>query len=243
MRLVCPACSTRIPPASINVESLVAACPSCGEVFPFGGMVPPPVQTRARVPRPKSITLGGNTSSVPGEEGYREGTSRFGQGTLTLTRSWFNFVHVFLLLFSFVWDAVIVGWYTLAFSRPLDMVTLVFPLIHVGVGVFITYTALAGLFNRTTITVGEGSLKVHHGPLPWPGSHTLATSDVKQLFVRKTVHQNKGTLTASYAVAADVDGTLIDLLKGLSSIDEARFIEQTIESHLAIVDNPDADQL
>jgi len=58
----------------------------------------------------------------------------------------------------------------------------IFPLIHVSVGVGLSYFTLCGFVYKTRIAVRAGALTVRHGPLPWLGARTVASRELKQLF-------------------------------------------------------------
>ena len=67
---------------------------------------------------------------------------------------------VFLTFFACVWVGFLVVWYTTALGKrnvgPTDMVVW-FPLIHVGVGFFVSYQALCGLLNHTRVSMSPVS--------------------------------------------------------------------------------------
>ena len=122
-------------------------------------------------------------------------------------------------------------------SGPLDVLFTLFPLIHVGVGVGLTYTCLAKLFNRTTIQVDEKKLVVKHGPFKWRGQVEAYTTAIEQLYVHQFEYDfGKGkSSTTTYEVHAILKGGgSVRLIKGLKSPFQALFIEQEIERHLGI---------
>src|SRR5262245_23706197 len=90
---------------------------------------------------------------------------------LVLDVRWFRPYHVFMLVFTAFWCGFLVFWYTMAFKHPpQSSMILWFPLIHVGVGLGIAYSTLAGFMNHTWIRVGSGAVDVKLGPLPWTGA-------------------------------------------------------------------------
>lgn len=99
-------------------------------------------QTPHRTPRPESFTV---------EQGAMG---------LQITYRWFSAQYIFLAFFSLIWDSFLVFWYTMALTTNAPWIMLVFPLIHLGIGIVITYTALTGFINRTTVTVGQGKLTI-----------------------------------------------------------------------------------
>jgi hypothetical protein len=157
---------------------------------------------------------------------------------VVLERKWFTPATLGLAVFCVLWDSFIVFWYAMAFhgGGGGNPISLLFPIVHVGAGVALTYTALCGFVNRTRISVENGMLTVRHGPLPWPGNRTIATSDVRQLFCAERVG-NKGS--RSYSLNAMLaTGPAVPLLKNLNEPDQALYIEQILEKRLGIVDVP-----
>ncbi len=249
MQVNCPGCGAAVRADDINIRRMVAKCAACNEVFALDPSLSPTPSShqRARVPQPPSITVErAGVPADPAKDGtYREpppDAAGRDPGPLVMKRRWLGPTHFFMLFFAVFWDGFLVFWYQTALdSGDADPVALLFPLLHVAAGVYITYIAITGFLNRTTITVAEGRLKVAHGPLPWPGNLDLDASRLRQLFVRRKSYRTKGGGERStYAVAADMNGTALDILRSLSNVDEARFIEQTIETHLGIVDDPTA---
>lgn len=248
MDLACPRCGAGIASASINVERLVAKCDACAAVFSFEGQVARPVAPRRRVACPRNIRIAPSVADTATTElgaglaqNYRQ-SAREGDSPLRLLMGWFRFEAIFLAFFSLFWCGFLVVWYAIAFSMshtPLMM--FLFPLLHVGVGVGMAYSALAMFVNTTTIEVTKERLTVKHGPLYWIGEIELDARSIDQLFIRETRHRSKNGRYYRYAVCADCRGTIQDVIKGLRSENEARFIEQSIEEKLAILDDPSAD--
>jgi len=86
--------------------------------------------------------------------------------------------------------------------------------------------------------VSAGQLTVRHGPFPWPGNHTLHTSELDQLYC--TEHHNysrNGGRSTSYRVNAVLNGGWkIKLLSSMTEAEQALFVEQQVEQHLNIDD-------
>lgn len=242
MDVLCPRCSAKVPASAVNLERMIAKCGACDAVFAFEAQVRRP-QRGARIPRPGSITVEGESPPPRDEPGYRDAARASARGTLRITRRWFGASAIFTLFFSLIWNAFLVFWYGAAFSAPdTPWIMFVFPLGHVAVGVGLFYWSLATLLNRTTIVVDGRALTVRHGPVPWWGARDLEVDRVRQLFVRSRTRTNKGRRSTTYALCADDDGVAVDLATGLRSADEARYVEQLIEDHLAIVDDPSANE-
>ena len=146
----------------------------------------------------------------------------------------------------------LINWYVHVPKSAGAMLTY-FPLIHVAVGVGLTHYAIAGWMNRTRIYVGylritnpEGggaqygkkAIMVRHAPLPWLGNKQMPASDVKQLYTQEgTSYSRRGARKVNYEVRVVTQGGRNKkLVGGLTSREQAIFIEQEIEKYLNIVD-------
>jgi len=165
MHLTCPDCGAAIPADDINIDQGIAKCRACNAVINVaeevhaGGSVPS-ILRRPRVPQPPRITV-----------------EDLGDG-LRLTRRWFSGTAVALTFFCVFWDGFLVVWYSIAFGAGGPWFMVVFPLLHVVVGIGLTYFTLALYLNRSVLEVRDGRLTIRHGPLPWPGNRNLDTSGV-----------------------------------------------------------------
>jgi hypothetical protein len=225
MQLSCPACGTDIRADDVSLENLVAKCASCDEVFGFDDRV-----DRPRKAKPKG------SSPIPLPKGIRV---REGVGGLRITRRWFTPGILFLLFFCVFWDGFLVFWYTAAFTQNAPLIMVLFPLIHVAVGVGLTWFALAWLLNRTVIRVDYDRLTVRHGPIPWPGRRTLRAHEISQLYCEEQQKRDRqGDVSRQFRLKAiTLEGAKIELL-ALDTLEQARFMEQEIERFLGIEDRP-----
>jgi hypothetical protein len=134
----------------------------------------------------------------------------------------------------------LVVWYSTALAhpdKPGAQFALVFPLLHVAVGVGITYWTLATLVNATTIVARNGMLSVRHGPIPWWANCDVAIKDIEQLYCERQFVRGKRGSGRTYSVNALLtNGQKKIVLKSLTEGDEARFIEQEIEARVGIAD-------
>lgn len=158
-------------------------------------------------------------------------------GSLRLVRSWFSRRNFFLAIFCLLWDGFLVYWYPMIFLSPdAPWFVKAFPLMHVALGVGLTYAMLAGFFNKTVIDVGQGMLHVRHGPFPWPGNRNLSAADVTQLYCEEKTSRGENSFTKYWLNALLRDGKKLSLLAGLEDKDKALYLEQRIESRLGIAD-------
>jgi hypothetical protein len=159
-----------------------------------------------------------------------------------LVRRWFSPVYVFLVFFCAIWDGILLMFYGVLTVSGAPLFAFLFPLIHVAVGIGLTYTTLCGFVNRTVVEVDrDDMLTVRHGPLPWPGAASIPIAEIAQIFVTEKRSTSKnGNPSSTYAVnALAKSGRRVTLVKGLlSSLDHALFIEQELERRLRIVDRP-----
>lgn len=218
--LDCRRCGAQITAENINLDTALAKCRQCHAVFGFadrlsGTRSAPPAMD---VPLPEGLTMSERAD------------------TLRLERRWFRPSLFFQLLFCIGWDAFLVFWYT---NVPDNFLFVVFPLIHVAVGVGLTYATIAGFLNRTIIEAGARHLAIQHAPLPWRGNRRLPVGELQQLFCEEHVRRSDHGSTASYSLNAVLhNGRKLALVKGLPAADQALFLEHALEKHLGIANRP-----
>lgn len=157
---------------------------------------------------------------------------------MEITRRWFGWQVVFMTAFAAFWDGFLVVWYMQA-GKSGDLMMVLFPLIHVGVGVGITYHAFIGWFNRTHIVFSPRKLTIAHRPFPWIGSLELNARTLKQLYSKERISRGRNGTSVTYEVhAVTKDGRSRRILGGLENSEQALYIEQEIESYLGIEDRP-----
>jgi hypothetical protein len=227
MQLHCRACDKLIPAADVNIELGIARCLACNEVFNVLDELEAAQRERLVVELPKRFTL----------ENW--GTD------LVITRRWFTHGVWALLGFCIFWDGFLVAWYTaglrMLFHGTGDAwgtwVMLLFPVLHVTVGIGLTYGVLCMFLNKTVIRVSGGELTVRHGPLPGTGNCQLFSADIKQVFCTEKRTRGDDSWHVTYnVIALKRDDSQVALVSGLEKLPEALFIEQQIERHLKIQD-------
>lgn len=251
MEINCASCGAHIPATDVNLERMVAKCATCNSVFDFSEQVAAaadagrqrrraPVDLPARMKVLVDDRQAGGSTLV-----YRhDATAR--RGDFIVERRWFEpLKHIFLLFFCVVWDGFLVSWYTglttagaqsKAGGGP-GLIFYLFPLLHVSVGVGLTYSVVAGFFNTTQIGIRGDDFFVHHGPIPWRGNRTLPARSVTQLFCQEKITKGENGVSRTYSLTALVDGgERLPLVSGLTEIEQALFLEQALEERLGIVD-------
>ncbi len=161
-------------------------------------------------------------------------------GILEATYRWRNPKAYFLAFFCLLWNGFLVLWYSAALSGN-DSMALLFPIIHVAVGLGLTYYTLCLFFNTSLIRVDREQLLIQHRPIPWwGGDWNIPVQDIKQLFVKQHRRSNKGRVSYSYGIRiVKKDGQAATLFNVFSpSSEDMRRLEVAIEEQLRIADRP-----
>ncbi len=161
---------------------------------------------------------------------------------LRIAIKWFGFKFIVLTLFVIVWDAFLINWYSMAFSSSfqssVDLISILFPLLHVIVGIGLTYYVLAGYLNKTFVDVDSNSITVRYEPLPLWGNKKISTKIIEQLYYEWDDFwgiPSKRSGYHFYAVYAITnEKKIIKLVRGLDNSQQASFIKQEIERFLNI---------
>jgi hypothetical protein len=228
MQLACKSCGKAIPAEDVNIDKAIAKCQACHAVFSFldrVGSVSTPL-VRPQVAMPKGFVV-----------------DNWGP-ELSITRRWYSHGLWFLLFFCIFWDGFLVVWYSIAIGGLLSgqggggmWIMVVFPVLHVLVGLGLTYAVLCGFLNKTSIRVSLGELSIKHGPLPTGGNRQILTIDLQQLYCTENKRHSKHGVRFNYDLQALLaSGTKVKLLSNLDELDQALFVEQQIEQHLRIAD-------
>ena len=223
MAIYCVSCDRDIPAENVNLNTGLAKCSACNAVFGIMDQV-------------EGGTVAQAHRRDPVELPKRFQVDDFG-GELKIQYRWFTPIAFALVFFCLFWDGFLVVWYVIAFTQNGPLIMKLFPIIHVTVGVALTYFVAALFVNRTEITVGDGLYRVKHGPLPWPGNRVGYSDDIEQLYVVEKINRNKNSVSIVYNVMVkQKDGTKFKLISSLNEMDQALFLEQEIERFLRIED-------
>lgn len=102
-----------------------------------------------------------------------------------------------------------------------------------GTGLWMLYKAVCGLVNTTIIKVTDSAIFVQFKPLPWFGIKMISREQVMQLHVAEKDYSDLENNYVSYALQVVVrNNRPIFLLKGIESLEEARYLGEKIESFL-----------
>ncbi len=239
-QLVCPQCSADVPAENVNIDKVVAVCPACNTVFSFDFLTGEATKDKDKA---KSKA---RARHLHPPDGFK--IDERPDGSWVLSWGWFTPQVFFMTFFVIIWDAFLIFWYRMAFGigdgfggGPSGFGTLfvLFPLIHVAVGVSLTYNVIATYLNRTYVTLKGDEIKVRSLPLPFPWrENTLPMEDITQLYVKKGGQAGFSFNTSTtYSVMAQrytANDTV--LVGGLNNTTLALFIEQELERYLEIED-------
>jgi hypothetical protein len=219
----CPSCRFQIQAGDMDLQTMSARCRVCQSLVDLRPAEAPAAPLP--VPLPERITV-----STDG-------------GELRIERRWFTWVAIFTALFCVMWFGTLAFFYAIVFASG-NLHLLLFPLLHVAVGLGLAYWTVAMFVNRTHIVVAGGKLSIRHRPLPWFGSRDIPTNALEQLYCDQHVSRTRNGTTITFSVRArGTDGKLVKLVSGLPDRDQAFFIEQEVERHLGIADRPVASQI
>ena len=99
---------------------------------------------------------------------------------------WLTWKIALLALFAIFWDSFLFFWYSQALSKPHPpLMSILFPIGHVAVGVGITYYVLASLVNKTDVIVSPSGVSVVTGPAPWIGNKVVKADEITDVLVRE----------------------------------------------------------
>lgn len=215
--LNCSSCGAKI---AVSEQDASYTCQFCGTVHvltPQSPVSDAPTTPRPAIEQPADVYL------------EQEG------GAIRLVRRWFHKGLIPLAVFCFFWDGFLFFWYWMALRANASVEMLLGPIVHVIVGIALTYGLFAGLLNRTEITFDRQQLSVWHGPLPWWGNRSLPLGEIRQLYTKES-NVKKNRRPTYHLFYAGRDGRSKKLLSGLDSLDIALFIEQQLEAWLNIPD-------
>lgn len=224
MRIKCHQCRAEINTQHVDLSRSIAKCTQCGEIFncadQLSGIASSSAfsQSRPEIVMPKNFSIG------------------YDQGGLAITRRWFGPQVFALLFFCIFWDGFMIVWYTIAITQKIWPMA-AFGSLHALVGLALTYSVVSGFVNRTVMTISPGVLRIRHLPLPAPGSQDIPSAEITQLYTKEnTLHSENGT-SRLYEVRIKTHQNKDKvLISGLTSRDDALYIEQQVERYLGIMD-------
>lgn len=229
MKLTCPDCRKPVSAVDVNIKLGVGKCLACDSVFSLvdqTGLAVTPLRSNLPLAAPRHWRV-----------------DDFGPD-LTIGWRWYTHTIWFLVFFAIFWDGFLLVWYSIAIGQLLSgkhdwsaIIMLVFPSLHLLVGIGLTYAVLATFLNRTEIKLSSGELRVYQGPLPVWGNKRVSIIDVNQLFVSEKCHKRKRGYGYSYNLNVLLNsGERMSLLSNIQEPAEALYLERTLEERLRISD-------
>lgn len=219
MRLSCDACHTPYLGSDIHPALGLATCHQCGAVH------------RIEVPTPPVARPAAPVSARPERFDVRDDAVGY-----SATWTWRTPAVWFLIPFTLFWNGFMVVWYSIALTQGEPLMA-AFGTVHLAIGLGLAYYVATQLVNRTTIELTVDRLTVAHAPLWWPGARQLERSSISQLYVVEVVRTNKGRHSYTWTLmAVGSDGVGRELVTGLRTLEEGRYLEQTLEKKLGIAD-------
>jgi len=162
MEINCTTCGVRIPAEDMNLDRMVAKCRICNTVFDFSAQLATesavPQRRRPFVNLPARMKIIVDARLIAHQDDYRHAPGE--KREITIARRWFEpGRHLPLMFFLVFWNGFLVHWYTSLHSGT-KLSFYLFPLIHVSVGVGLTYSVIAGFFNTTLVGIRGDDLFV-----------------------------------------------------------------------------------
>lgn len=151
---------------------------------------------------------------------------------MIIRKVWLSWIIIPMGLFVLVWDSFLFVLYNAMLSDGWPGIMILFPSLHLAVGIGLTWYVLASLVNRTDIIVSSTSVRVTHRPAPWPGNKEVKAENISEILVRMRVG-NRGSRTWSvmYAGRARRERKLV---AWIAQSDQAEFIARVIREVLGL---------
>lgn len=180
--------------ADIDLRRGIGVCRPCGEIVPLpsAGAGPFVAPTAAAVVyRPEDFRIVEETTD-----------SRYAAAIAPS-----RLAALPMLFFALFWDGFMIVWYTIAITGGIWPMAL-FGLLHLGVGVAMTYGVLVKLFNTTRLRIENGRLTFGSGPIPKRGKVDLPVDAIDSFTVGSKVQTTKRSERLAYFIEANLaEGT------------------------------------
>lgn len=141
----------------------------------------------------------------------------------TIIRKNFQPQAFFFLIFSIFWIGFLIKWYSNAFSFDAPLEFKLFPLIHVTVGLYISYTTVTMFINRIKIIVTPYAIEIKDLPLPLGNTKSVELVDVANFYPyeNSSIFNKKNTFSVYIKKNNEKDKKII---RGLYTYQESKFI-------------------
>jgi len=179
VKLSCHSCGAVIAGPDVDLVRGVGVCRACGELVPI-----PSLQASVELAREAELFR-------PAELAWDERDDE--RGALSIRLPHRRSSGIPLLLFALVWDGFLVFWYALALKSG-HVLMMLFPLVHVFAGIYVTWTALRALLNTVRITMGPDDVRIREGPIFVPRAKFDAPLSAIESFAPTQSHGNRGAI-------------------------------------------------
>jgi len=152
---------------------------------------------------------------------------------MLIKHKWFGSGIVVVSFFVIIWNGAVFGFYS-DMDADAELMEKLFPLLHVAIGIALTYYAIAGWLNKTIIFVSRDALNVQCKPIPFGMNKRFQVGDIEQLCSQKRMPRREGGLPIYSVHIISKNGKDTVLIDGLKTSEQALFIEQEIEKYLEI---------
>ncbi|MCA9915199.1 MAG: hypothetical protein KC496_17715 [Anaerolineae bacterium] len=229
MQLTCPNCGETVPAEHINIQQMVAVCPSCDSVFSFTAPDEPGEKTKRRkVKQPDDLTLyDGERLELAFRTNWRMDQDESFMGAAILGG-------VFSLIAFIMLGGTLQG--EIPFFLPLFM------------GIIATsadYAIALRLFNQTHITMDSEEISISRRPLPGlRAPQHVSLSGVIAIHAEETLASRENHYdTPRFRVWAEtVDGTQRTIATDLVE-EYAYFVAQRLQERLDLLNDVDVSRL
>ncbi len=215
MRLTCPQCDALVTADHINIQQMVAACPSCSNVFQF--TVPEPKSKRRKMRQPRSLQL------------YEDEDLHLAYRTNFRLDKDENFFSSVILSTVFTLLALVMSGGYLAGEIPVSL-----PFIFGLVALPMYYWLGLIVFNKTHIYMNSTSIEVSRKPLPSIGqTREIDLSALTSVSAEETkASKQKEYDTPRYHVWANMPDNTSKIIVADVTEDYAYFIAQKLNDKL-----------
>lgn len=224
----CKFCQFDIPAADIELSQRLAKCRSCNQVF----VIDLPA---ALVDLPPDS---GGETELPARPEKVQVVDENGQGYMQWR--WFHWMAFGLLFFCIAWDSFLVFWYANALFwgggiGGVNLIAVIFPIVHVAVGVGLTYYTLCLFFNRTQVIYDGNFVSKRSGPIPTFRNRSYAREEIKRLESDFKTQTNKGSTHFTYHLyVVGTDNVRKPLLSNETDMALVRYVQRQLELWLQL---------
>ena len=163
------------------------------------------------------------------------------QNFMAIEFNWYTPVAYFFLLFTIIWNAFLLFWYSTALAGGAPIIFILFPILHVAVGLGLIYFTACQFLNKTNIEIDDNYLSIRHSPIPWwRGNVEIPSKEINQLYVKEDKSKGKNGNTYTYSLRVKLNDNSDKEILSVTGVEDAQMleIEQQLERFMGINDRP-----